>query len=521
MERLRGQEGYTIVEVIIAATLLVVGVLGTAQLVNVANGAASDANGREGANSIARRVVEVARRTPGRSLAQASITTTLSAAAPDLPDSSPAAGWTITRQGYTYTVVPTVCTTDDPGDGTGTAASRDASYCALPATTSPADAQPADYQRVTVTVTWRPQSRPSQVKQVVSVPMGISGSLPSVSALAMRTPTVCASTCPAITNSATTSTTFDVTTTNAPSTLTWLVDNNPMGTCPPTSASCTGSANAWSFTWGLGTVAKDATAGSINLGKCIAGNYVYDGSYQVGAYGSDANGLSAGPNSMSVSLNRCAAIPPASFKATGRNANTTLIDTEWQDNPEGDIVGYRVYKGATLASRTPVCPAVVSGGQFQALDQPTECTDTAPPAYSGSAYYYAVVAIDRDSTGALREGATSYYNVNMGNRAPNAPTAFALTATAQGPKLTWTLPATLDPDAGDTIESFRIYRKNGVVAGTPAWTDRYDRESLANVCTGTSCSYTDTGAGATTHTYWITPVDNRLREGAYQGPKSG
>ena len=37
------------------------------------------------------------------------------------------------------------------------------------------------------------------------------------------------------------------------------------------------------FTWGLGTVAKDTTSGSINLGKCIAGSYVYDGTYQVGA----------------------------------------------------------------------------------------------------------------------------------------------------------------------------------------------------------------------------------------------
>jgi hypothetical protein len=149
------------------------------------------------------------------------------------------------------------------------------------------------------------------------------------------------------------------------------------------------------------------------------------------------------------------------------------------------------------------------------------CTDASPPSYNGSPLYYGVVALDRDSAGVLREGALSYYNVNNGNKPPNTPTAFALTATAQGPKLTWTLPATLDPDAGDTIDSFRIYRKAGVVAGTPALTDRYDYEALAADCTGTSCSYTDTGAGATTHTYWITAVDTRLREGTFLGPKSG
>ena len=142
---------------------------------------------------------------------------------------------------------------------------------------------------------------------------------------------------------------------------------------------------------------------------------------------------------------------------------------------------------------------------------------------SKNPFYYAVVAVDRDSSGALREGATSFVNVNTGNKLPNAPTTFAVAAGLDGRTLTFKLPAKLDPDNGDTIESFRIYRKSGSVTGNPAIADRIDREDITVLCPdsnpGTTCTYKDT-TGLSTSTYWITSVDTHMRESTVLGPKS-
>lgn len=510
------EAGFTIVEVLVAAVLVAVGVLGAAQLVSVATGQSSRTNGRNGATNIARRVVEVARGTPARTLDSATIMATLQAAATDIPDISSADSvWTTRRQGFTYTITPSVCTRDDPGDGVGT---HDGSYCANPAATTPPDGQPADFKQVSVTVSWTPNGNTDPIKGVTNVPIGAGGDLPMVSSISMSSPFSCTSTCPAISSMGTSSARFSVTTTNSPATFTWLVDGGVRGSCPPVTTTCSGSGNAFSFVWNMGSVTKDSS------GMCIAGAYSYDGVYQIGARGQDVNGLSGGPSSLSVNLNRCAPIPPPNFAATQRDASTTVIDMDWEDNPEGDILGYRVYKGTSNTSRTPICPPSISAGQVIAPDAPRECTDPSPPNYSkNSAYYYGVYAVDRDAGGALREGALAYINVNQANKAPNAPTNFAVIAAPSGPTLSWTLPNTLDPDNGDTIDSFRIYRRVGSANGgtTPVYTERIDRDSLKALCVGTSCSYVDTTANGTTHTYWITAVDTRMRESSFVGPKTG
>lgn len=263
---------------------------------------------------------------------------------------------------------------------------------------------------------------------------------------------------------------------------------------------------------------KDLNSSSPNYGLCIAGAYTYDGIHQVGARVQSATGLAGADASMPVAVNRCAPIPPPAFSATERNTNTSVIDTEWQDNPEGDIVGYRVYKGTTPAGRIPVCPASVSGGQVIPVDAGDQCTDPSPPVYPNKKdplpYYYGVYAVDRDSSGNLREGALSYADVNTGGtNPPNPPASFALTPGANV-RLSWTLPS-------GTIDSFRVYRKDGTVTGTPTYLDRYDRDRPEALCSGTSCSYTDTGTGGTPHTYWVTAVDTNLRESSFVGPKSG
>ncbi len=523
----RSEAGFTLVEVLVAAFLVVVGILGTMETISVANRGTSNANARTGATNVARRVVEAARAVPGGQLTQSTLLATLKSAAPDLPEVVPdPSSWTVQRQGQTYTITPTVCTVDDPGDGLGTTSGSAYTFCSSQSPTSPPDRVPADYQQVSVQVAWTSAAGNGKVKQVVDVPLNGSGALPFVKTLTMTSPFSCATGCPPITSQATTSAAFSLTAGNSPASMTWLVGGSPMGTCPPTSSTCSGSGAAWSFTWSLGALVKDLSSGSPNYGLCIAGGYTYDGIYQVGARVQDANGLAGADASMPVAVNRCAPIPPPGFNATGRDSKTyantpTSIDTEWQDNPEGDIVGYRVYKGTSTTSRTPVCPANVSSGQVIAVDAPDQCTDPSPPAYSTSAYYYAVYAVDRDPSGNLREGALSYANVNTGNRPPNPPGSFALTNQGTNVVLSWTLPSPLDPDSGDAIDSFRVYRKDGTVGGAPTYLDRYDRDRLQALCSGTSCSYTDTATGGTTHTYWVTAVDTNLRESSFTAAKTG
>jgi hypothetical protein len=92
--------------------------------------------------------------------------------------------------------------------------------------------------------------------------------------------------------------------------------------------------------------------------------------------------------------------------------------------------------------------------------------------------------------------------------------------------VSWNIPpAPLDPDSGDTIESFRVYRRAATVpAGTP-WTtaDRIGAvgyDSAAAFCGGSStagaaCGFTDAATGEATHQYMVTSVDSHLRESVY------
>jgi prepilin-type N-terminal cleavage/methylation domain-containing protein len=511
------EDGFTLPEVLAAMLILLGGLLGVAMLSDVANRVAKEADGRAGATNIARRVTEAARSLTTTQLTPASLLEELKAAAPNLPDTTPDdAAWTVTQRGRVYVINASVCLMDDPIDGYAAASARDSSYCTQPAATNPADLQPDDYRRVYITVTNDKKSRESD-RQVSNVSSGAASSLPLIIDLKMRQGgTSCSTTCLAISSQTQTTAVFDAKTANGPASVSWMVDGRTTASCPPTSAGCTGSGNAWAFTWQLGTPAKDTSNTSPNLGMCINGNYTLDGVYQVGLQAFDRNGATGGAASLSIPVNRCAALPPRGFEATGRNAGYTgPIDVSWEENSEGDLVGYRVYRGTSTGARTAVCPPVISGGQVLPIDKANECTDMSPPAYSSSPFYYGVYAVDRDTTGALREGAVAYYNVNTGNQAPSAPanTSFTAVKNSLGAvTLTWSMPTAQDPDNGDRIDSFRIYRRAGTTGGAATLANRYDHELKGAVCTGNTCKWVDPAPQALTQTYWVTSVDTNLRE---------
>jgi hypothetical protein len=93
--------------------------------------------------------------------------------------------------------------------------------------------------------------------------------------------------------------------------------------------------------------------------------------------------------------------------------------------------------------------------------------------------------------------------------APNPPTTQTATRAADSTvTLRWNRPTPEDPDAGDGIQFYRIYRDGKALA------DRYSRwfDPAASV------TWQDTATGGTTHSYWVTAVDKRYGESPYLGP---
>ncbi|MBA2346805.1 MAG: prepilin-type N-terminal cleavage/methylation domain-containing protein [Solirubrobacterales bacterium] len=122
-----GEAGFTIIEVLVASVILVVGVLSTLVLLEGGLASTRATTAREQGTNLAREVVERSR--------QLEYTTLTAAAAPGLlraalPDAGPMTGssFTVQRRGRTYTVTIGACSIDDPSDGIGYGAP--AQFCA-------------------------------------------------------------------------------------------------------------------------------------------------------------------------------------------------------------------------------------------------------------------------------------------------------------------------------------------------------------------------------------------------------
>src|SRR4051794_37247787 len=525
----RDESGFTLVEILVSITILLIGVVGVTTMITVSDRTTVANNSRQGATAVVRRALETSRSLSFRSIKSATIASSIQSASPDLATTT-AGTWKVARDGYVYTLDATVCRVDDDSDGYGAHDSADPLFCSDNTTTGTADTQAGDYKRVAVTATWTANGQTKTMKQVTLVPPGGVGDAPAAIDVHPTSPTASAGQPLLISTRPNPSQiTFGVTTTNNPGYMSMLIDGTPAQTCPANTTTCTGSNNAWSFTWNIGTPAFDNVSSSPNYNKCVAptsgAGYVFDGTYQVGAQPLDANGLAGSATSTPVTINRCAPIPPPNFDATGRDKfQTGPIDIEWDDNPEGDLVGYKVFRGTSTTTGVAICPP-------NASDPPTPdmhaCTDPSPPVYNkNSALYYGVYAYDQDTSGATRQGAISYVEVNTAqNAAPKTPANLAATASGGNVTFTWKIPAApLDPDGGDTIESFRVYRRAAGSSGPWSYTDRlpadvgYDTTTAFcgnSTASGSTCTFTDTNTGGVAHQYMVTSVDSHLRESDY------
>ena len=182
------EAGFTLIEVLAACMVLLTGVLGAAELTNVANKSTNISAARNGATSIARRVVEAGRGVPARNLTSAALMSTPARRRPISGTPSRP-----TRCGPSSAATsPTRSPRRSARSTTTRTASRPWPRRTRPTATAPrpgtTDLQPADFEQVTVNVAWKVRNKPGSVQQVTQVPIGANTNLPAVSQLRMTSP---------------------------------------------------------------------------------------------------------------------------------------------------------------------------------------------------------------------------------------------------------------------------------------------------------------------------------------------
>ena len=467
MHKARSEAGFTLVEVLVASVILLVGVLGTVTVLQGVSRANATTRERDAATNLARDLIEAVHNVPYDRLTDPGVTDRLQTV-PGLENAG--SDYTIRRGAVLYGVTVEVCVMDDPRDGGGPRTTA-AKLCAGSAPAGTQDRNPEDYKVATVKLTWRRGSAQRSITQsgIVTNPGSANG--PSVRSIAPRglvAPYL-------VTNPYTPSIVVDVTTSSKPHAVNWLLDGTVQQPAPVMNGP---SGLLWTFTWNIGTV----DAG------------VLDGDYIVSAEAFNQYGVSGPGRQDTVILNRRKPFKPRQV-AGGRTIFGTG-EIEWTANSERDIAGYEVWREGASG---PVCALAQ-----QQLD--TTCVDPTPPA--DSIVNYRVYAYDKDPmTNQPRRGdASDVLEVVAANNPPYVPAGVTATRAANGTvTLKWERPSPEDQDAGDAVQFYRVYRDG------KALENRYVRwfDDAATV------TWQDTATGGATHTYWVTAVDKHYAESAF------
>jgi prepilin-type N-terminal cleavage/methylation domain-containing protein len=501
-----GQSGFTLIEVLVAITLLLVGVLGTVAMVDGANAVTSKTKAREGANSVARSIVEVGRAVPYKNLTDSDLFAAL-ASRPGLNDTSAASAYTIESRGFHYDVTLQVCSMDDPKDDLG---AHDGTIEFCPNSDvgtglgSDVDRNPDDYKRIAVTMTWQRQGGAETVKQTSLVSNPVGGLGPTV--IRLEAPAV-GGTPKTVTSPGTVR--FEAETSTDASELQWSVDGAGQGDADPVG----GSNRQFEFLWDI-----EGDSGGRNYD---------DGTYVIQAQAFDDKGRSGSPKALTVVLNRALPRAPQPLQGVelgGRNGNGDMVDMLWKANTERDVLGYRVYH-STVAGGPSGGPwtQVTCFGQVDSYVEDSSCLDEGAP--SSDPLYYYVVAVDTAAgTGALQNGDKSFLTVNSGNTVPTKPVNVSAcvggspgctdsdgTAASDGATvIRWD--ASTDPDPGDSILFYRIYRD-----GWPV-TTYADRFQIFFTGGSGALAWTDPDTPDGQHTYQLTAVASNFGESAPSDP---
>jgi type IV pilus modification protein PilV len=126
------ESGFTIVEVMIAIVLLVVGVLGLLPLIETSLTSTNQTHAREQGTNLAREIIERSRQIPYASTTTALAPAALAATLPEAPTVT-GSTFVVSRRNVAYTVKVSACSIDDPSDGAGVG---DSAFCERPAATT-------------------------------------------------------------------------------------------------------------------------------------------------------------------------------------------------------------------------------------------------------------------------------------------------------------------------------------------------------------------------------------------------
>jgi prepilin-type N-terminal cleavage/methylation domain-containing protein len=508
------EDGFTIIEVMVAAAVLLVGLVGVLGIVSKSDAVTASNRAREQGIALQREILEAARAIPYEQLSQSTIVAKISATAGLTDSTMTSAGWTYQRRNVNYRVAIGTCAVDDPTDGTGphesagyclngtgsttpaqcltylgrtgdiagtgatvgdcgTDVNRDGNVDGLTDTSggpctncSGSDSNPNDYKRIVVLVRWDKGFGTRYALQSSTVPNPGLAAAPAVTALTPASRNVVPGD---------QILTFNVTLNRTPAAVPWYVDGTAYG-------QATGSGTSWTFNWDLGAV-NNTVGGAPNSGEIL------DGTYVVSAKGVDQYGQAGTAKASTVIINRRVPYAPTNLHA-GRNDNNGYLD--WGANGERDVQGYHVYRVGSPDQL--VCD----------VQRVTRCRDTGLP--TGAAQYY-VRALDRDSSGNLREGDKSAFaNVPATDTAPPQILPFTAGGTLRAAKsgsntiLSWG--AVTDPDPGDSIQFYRIYRD-----GTD-WVSNFYGQTSGPATT----TFTDSQTGDVPHTYYVVAVDQSFVE---------
>jgi type II secretory pathway pseudopilin PulG len=480
--RLRGNDGFTLFETLIASVVLIVGLTSLFGLLDVSVKAAAATRAREGATNLTREILEDARTLAYAQISPTSIVGELQAMN-GLKNTSGGATWQITRRGVTYTVAVKECAIDDPKDGFGLhIVGGENVFCKDPGEVEanpPVDNAPEDFKRITAEVTWPAKGRKPSVKQVET--LTAAGEAPGLSAsqLKLIVPTVGAPTAPVITKQPTENKlTFSVQSPVGTKAMEWALDGVRQ-TNEPTLVKGT----EWQFSW------------------LIPLSEVSDGAYQVSVQAVDTTGVYGPPVSITVTLIRSVPAAPKLVYA-GFNeiyvsgAKKQVVELQWQPNTERNVIGYRVYD----PEKELVCPASES-----TLSLEPSCIDflSSPksPKLTDANLTYSVVALYRPAAGELLSGTTvaqSPASTISLSKTPLMPLTIGVINAEKTPegatKLEWT-----EAEGAPPVAFYRIYRDS------KNYTGRYATVSPATK------TFTDTHA-ETEHEYWVTAVSETMTE---------
>ncbi|TMK98243.1 MAG: hypothetical protein E6G34_11360 [Actinobacteria bacterium] len=481
--------GFTLIETLIAAFVLVVGIGAFFTMLSISVKATGSSRAREGATNLAREILEDARTIAYAQLSPTDIVAELQAMN-GLANTSGTSTWQITRRGYTYTVTASECSVDDPKDKYG---KHDSTFCAdsNKEGTESEDSQPADMKRITVDVKWSARGRTPVVHEVETLTAAGQTVGLTASGLKLLSPSsgVGSATEPVIASAATTELEFVVTTPASAAAVDWTLEGVRQSPAPVKKSSST---TEWVFKWAI-------PSGSVS-----------DGTYQVGAQAVDATGVDGPPVSISVTLARNIPAAPKGIEGgfntiTEGGKSKEVAEFQWLANSEKNVIGYRAY--------------YVTGGSekhkliCETTTKTRTCVDREPPKPTSPNLTYEFVALYHKAegnppalSGAVSEGTAASFTIEGGPPpAPSTPPTLSAKKEVDGSvKLTWTAPG-----GSPAVSFYRIYR------GSSEFSGRYEEVSPASTTT-----FTDTNA-STTHSYWVTAVSKTLTESKPVGPVTG